>query len=374
MSWDWFVFSVNWHCQRHQGSAVTYTGRCGILNMFFLCWVSTNIHSWHPLAWLVIDSLTGTGHWEKMYIGFRLCAGHCCHPLFDTVAAEWECVEENDPSHPAAFRPYSAVRMRMCGREWPEPSCCLQTLLCCQDENVWKRMTRAILLPSDPTLLSGWECVEENDPSHPAAFRPYSAVRMRMCGREWPEPSCCLQTLLCCQDENVWKRMTRAILLPSDPTLLSGWECVEENDPSHPAAFRPYSAVRMRMCGREWPEPSCCLQTLLCCQDENVWKRMTRAILLPSDPTLLPSDPTLLPSDPTLLSGRTWSSLCLLMAFFTTVGPGVLSCPHPNPQPTPHPHFPQAPTPHPPPDQEVGGNGEVLRDPHISDTVLFMPF
>ena len=111
MSWDWFVFSVNWHCQRHQVSAVIYTGCCGILNMFFLCWVSTNIHSWHPLAWLVIDSLTGTGHWEKMYIGFRLCAGHCCHPLFDTVAAEWECVEENDSSHLAAFGPYSTVRM-----------------------------------------------------------------------------------------------------------------------------------------------------------------------------------------------------------------------------------------------------------------------
>ena len=111
MSWDWFVFSVNWHCQRHQGSAVTYTGRCGILNMFFLCWVSTNIHSWHPLAWLVIDSLTSAGQWGKMHIGLRLCAGHCCHPLFDTVAAEWECVEENDPSHPAAFRPYSTVRM-----------------------------------------------------------------------------------------------------------------------------------------------------------------------------------------------------------------------------------------------------------------------
>ena len=110
MSWDWFVFSVNWHCQRHQVSAVIYTGCCGILNMFFLCWVSTNIHSWHPLAWLVIDSLTGTGHWWKMHIGFRLCAGRCCHPLFD-----------------------SSSRMRMCGREWLEPSCCLRTLLYCQD-------------------------------------------------------------------------------------------------------------------------------------------------------------------------------------------------------------------------------------------------
>ena len=110
MSWDWFVFSVNWHCQRHQVSAVIYTGCCGILNMFFLCWVSTNIHSWHPLAWLVIDSLTGTGHWWKMHIGFRLCARRCCHPLFDTVAAEWECVEENDWSHLAAFGPYSTVR------------------------------------------------------------------------------------------------------------------------------------------------------------------------------------------------------------------------------------------------------------------------
>ena len=182
----------------------------------------------------------------------------CCQDGPDPHCACW-CVEENDPSHLAAFRPYSAVRMDL-----------ILTVLA----DVWKRMTRAILLPSDPTLLSGWT---------------WSSLCLLMCGREWPEPSCCLQTLLCCQDgpdphcacwcveENdpshlaafrpysavrmdliltvladVWKRMTRAILLPSDPTLLSGWT---------------WSSLCLLMCGREWPEPSCCLQTLLCCQD-----------------------------------------------------------------------------------------------------------
>ena len=171
MSWDWFVFSVNWHCQHHHVSAVTYTGCCGILNMFFLCWVSTNIHSWHPLAWLVIDSLTGTGQWGKMHIGFRLCAGRCCHPLFDTVAAEWECVEENDSSHLAAFGPYSAVRMDL-----------ILTVLA--DGILYHRRTRCAFMP--PPQPSA-------HPSPPFSPSPHPTSSTRSgSGREWgsaPRPS-----------------------------------------------------------------------------------------------------------------------------------------------------------------------------------------
>ena len=205
----------------------------------------------------------------------------CCQDGPDPHCACW-CVEENDPSHLAAFRPYSAVRMDL-----------ILTVLA----DVWKRMTRAILLPSDPTLLSGWT---------------WSSLCLLMCGREWPEPSCCLQTLLCCQDG-------------PDPHCAC-W-CVEENDPSHLAAFRPYSAVRMDLIltvlADVWKRInpshlaafrpySAVRMDLILTVLADVWKRMTRAILLPSDPTLL--------------SGWTWSSLCLLMGFFTTIGPGVLSC------------------------------------------------